>query len=75
MKLVKKGKKGIIWVLIYTKAKQEKKANENLQRQGFKTFLPLIVPTNKNSEFNSPVPDDFSDALKKWRQYAQHKNL
>ena len=56
MKLVKKGKKGIIWVLIYTKAKQEKKANENLQKQGFKTFLPLIVPTNKNSEFNSPVP-------------------
>tara|TARA_B100001142_G_scaffold580_1_gene542 strand:- start:888 stop:1436 length:549 start_codon:yes stop_codon:yes gene_type:complete len=56
MRLVKKGKKGIIWVLIYTKAKQEKKANENLQKQGFKTFLPLIVPTNKNSEFNSPVP-------------------
>ena len=43
-------------MLIYTKAKQEKKANENLQKQGFKTFLPLIVPTNKNSEFNSPVP-------------------
>ena len=56
MKSVKKGKKEIIWVLIYTKAKQEKKANENLQKQGFKTFLPLIVPTNKNSEFNSPVP-------------------
>ena len=43
MKLVKKGKKGIIWVLIYTKAKQEKKANENLQKQGFKTFLPLTT--------------------------------
>ena len=56
MKLVKKGKKGIIWVLIYTKAKQEKKANENLQKQGFKTFLPLIAPTNKNSEFKSLVP-------------------
>ena len=56
MKLVKKGKKGIIWVLIYTKAKQEKKANENLQKQGFKTFLPLISPTNKKKEFKSLVP-------------------
>ena len=40
MNLVKKEKKEIIWVLIYTKAKQEMKANENLQKQGFKTFLP-----------------------------------
>ena len=56
MKPVKKGKKEIIWVLIYTKAKEEKKANENLQRQGFKTFLPLIAPTNENSEFKSLVP-------------------
>ena len=56
MKPVKKGKKEIIWVLIYTKAKEEKKANENLQKQGFKTFLPLISPSNKNSEFKSLVP-------------------
>ena len=56
MKSVKKGKKEIIWVLIYTKAKEEKKANENLQKQGFKTFLPLISPSNKNSEFKSLVP-------------------
>jgi len=56
MKPVKKKKKEIIWVLIYTKAKQEKKANENLQKQGFKTFLPLIAPTNKNSEFKSLIP-------------------
>ena len=56
MKSVKKGKKEIIWVLIYTKAKEEKKANENLQKQGFKTFLPLIAPTNKNSEYKSLVP-------------------
>ena len=56
MKPVKKEKKEIIWVLIYTKAKEEKKANENLQRQGFETFLPLIAPTNKNSEFKSLVP-------------------
>ena len=46
MKLVKKGKKEIIWVLIYTKAKQEKRAKKNLENQGFKTFLPLIAPTN-----------------------------
>ena len=56
MKSVKKGKKEIIWVLIYTKVKEEEKANENLQKQGFKTFLPLIAPTNKNSEFKSLVP-------------------
>jgi transcriptional antiterminator RfaH len=56
MKAVKKDKKEIIWVLIYTKAKQEIKANENLQNQGFKTFLPLISATNKNSESKSLVP-------------------
>ncbi len=56
MKAAKKGKSEIIWVLIYTKAGQEIKANENLQKQGFKTFLPLIAPTNKDSGFNCPVP-------------------
>ena len=56
MKPVKKEKKEIIWLLIYTKAGQEEKANENLQRQGFKTFLPLIAPSNKNSELKSLVP-------------------
>jgi len=56
MKPVKKRKKEIIWVLIYTKARQEIKANENLQKQGFKTFLPLIAATNKNSKPKSLVP-------------------
>jgi transcriptional antiterminator RfaH len=56
MKSVKEEKKEPIWVLIYTKAKQEIKANENLQKQGFKTFLPLIALTNKNSELKSKVP-------------------
>jgi transcriptional antiterminator RfaH len=56
MKLVKKEKNKTIWVLIYTKAKEEKKANENLQKQGFKTFLPLIATTNKNGEFSSLEP-------------------
>ena len=56
MKTVKKGIEENIWVLIYTKAKEEKKANENLQKQGFTTFLPLIAPTNKNSKLKSLVP-------------------
>ena len=56
MKADKKGKKEIIWVLIYTKAKEEKKANENLQKQGFKTFLPLMPFTNKKSKLESLVP-------------------
>ena len=56
MKPEKKKKKGIIWVLVYTKAKEEEKANINLQRQGFKTFLPLINHSNKNSESKSLVP-------------------
>ena len=56
MKTDKKEKKEIIWVLIYTKTRQELKANENLKKQGFKTFLPLISATNKNREFKSLVP-------------------
>ena len=56
MKKAKKEIKESIWVLIYTKAKQERKANENLLKQGFKTFLPLIAASNKNSEFKSLVP-------------------
>ena len=56
MKASKKNKSKVIWVLIYTKAKQEIKASENLQKQGFKTFLPLIAPTNKNNGFKSLVP-------------------
>ncbi len=56
MKTAKTNKVENIWVLIYTKARQEIKANENLQKQGFKTFLPLIAPSNKDSDFNCPVP-------------------
>ena len=39
MKTAKKGKNEPIRMLIYTKARQEMKANENLQRQGFKTSI------------------------------------
>jgi transcriptional antiterminator RfaH len=56
MKLARTNKAENIWVLIYTKARQEIKANENLQKQGFKTFLPLISPNNKDSGINYPVP-------------------
>ena len=56
MKASEKDKSKIIWVLIYTKAKQEIKASENLKKQGFKTFLPLIAPSNKNIGSKSLVP-------------------
>tara|TARA_Y100000768_G_scaffold371924_1_gene339095 strand:+ start:72 stop:620 length:549 start_codon:yes stop_codon:yes gene_type:complete len=45
-----------IWVLVYTKPKEEKKANENLLNQGFDTFLPLISPSNKNIKQDTLVP-------------------
>ena len=45
-----------IWILIYTKAREERKAYENLKKQGFETFLPLIAPTNKNINSASLVP-------------------
>ena len=56
MKSIKKGKKEIGWVLIYTKPKQEIRANNNLLKQGFKTFLPLIATSNKNTECDAPTP-------------------
>jgi transcriptional antiterminator RfaH len=46
MKVARKDKKEIIWVLIYTKVKQERRAKENLENQGFKAFLPLIALSN-----------------------------
>ena len=39
-----------IWILVYTKAKQERRANDNLLNQGFKTFLPLISSSNRNQK-------------------------
>ena len=45
-----------VWLLVYTKAKQEIKANMNLQNQGFETFLPLIALNNKNDSQKSLVP-------------------
>ena len=31
------------WLLIYTKARQEKRAKKNLENQGYEIFLPMIV--------------------------------
>ena len=38
--------------------------------------LGFIHPENgKMLQFNTPIPNDFSSAIEKWKQYAQHKNL
>ena len=31
--------------------------------------------TKKKMSFLAPLPDDFEDAIKKWRNYAQHQHL
>ncbi len=41
--------KSVIWVLVYTKAKEEAKAYKNIRQQGFETFLPLISSSSKQS--------------------------
>jgi len=35
------------WYLIYTKPRAEKLAQENLQRQKFNTYLPLVMETHR----------------------------
>jgi len=50
MEAAKKPKNETIWLLVYTKPKQEKIANENLGNQGFTTFLPLITSTNSSTK-------------------------
>ena len=38
--------------------------------------LGFIHPdTGKKMQFDTPIPEDFENAIQKWRQYAQHKNL
>ena len=36
------------WFLVYTKAREEKRAKKNLENQGFKTFLPILSFVNLN---------------------------
>ena len=42
------------WLLVFTKPKQEKRAKENLENQGFETFLPMISydRTNKSKSIS-----------------------
>ncbi len=37
------------WYLLYTKPRQEKLAQENLERQGYMTYLPLIQKKRKRN--------------------------
>ena len=37
------------WYLIYTKPRQESLARENLERQGFTTYLPLVERSRRRS--------------------------
>ena len=49
----------MMWILVYTKAKQENRANFNLQNQGFVTFLPLISSqkrTEKSKQLSPVFP-------------------
>ena len=32
----------LAWYLVYTKPQQERVANDNLQRQGYETYLPML---------------------------------
>ncbi len=40
---------GKSWYLVYTKPKKEKVAQENLERQGYTTYLPLIQKSRKRN--------------------------
>jgi len=31
--------------------------------------------SGKLMQFDSPLPEDFTAVIEKWRHYAQHKNL
>ncbi len=44
------------WLLVYTKPKEEQKANDNLNKQGFETFLPQIISASVNSDSKPPTP-------------------
>ena len=45
------------WFLIYTKPSQEERAKENLENQGFETFLPIIAYEKiKQPKFYSMKP-------------------
>ena len=56
MKVENKDENGYIWILVHTKSREENKVAENLELQGFETFLPLIPSTNRSSDKTKLVP-------------------
>ena len=58
------GVHGRAWYLIYTKPRAESVAEENLQRQGYETYLPLIqTKRRKNGRYVVVVEAMFSRYL------------
>ena len=52
------------WYLVYTKPKGEKTAHENLTRQGYKTYLPLItISKRRRGRYVSLIESMFSRYL------------
>lgn len=43
------------WIVIYTKPNQEKTAIINIERQGFKTYCPMIESTRKHTRKNNKI--------------------
>lgn len=55
MNSIKNEVEEFVWILVYTKAKEEKRANINLLNQGFKTLFPLQIK-DKNQAQPSLIP-------------------
>ena len=47
------------WILVYTKAKEEKRAKKNLENQGFEVFLPMIAFEEMNQSKSSSLETMF----------------
>ena len=47
------------WLLVYTKAREEKRAKKNLENQGFETFLPMIAYENISQPKSSSLEPMF----------------
>ncbi|MAF99687.1 MAG: transcription/translation regulatory transformer protein RfaH [Acidiferrobacteraceae bacterium] len=47
------------WYLIYTKPRGERQAKENLERQGYFTYLPMALRNRRRNSKSIPVVDPF----------------
>ncbi len=47
------------WYLIYTKPRGERKAQENLERQGYFTYLPMALRSRRRNSKSIPVVEPF----------------